>query len=296
MRHRLPTVAVVIVALAVYGAPPAAADLAQSAVVSEHPVQFTPHVLDGTVWSVAVVGGTVVVGGSFTSVADSSRRHTYARRNIFAFDLHDGTIRSFAPAVDGTVYSLARGPADTVYLGGGFTRVNGANQRGLARLTLSGNRLSSFHASIDRGDVRTVAERAGRVYAGGSFAAVNGVARAGLARLDAASGAVDRDFDARLSWPSGQRNGVENFDISPDGRLLVAIGALRRSGGSDRAQVAMFDISGPTAALTDWYTNAYQPPCGLRFETYVRQVKFSPDGSYMVIVVDWRRVLAGETL
>lgn len=285
MRHRLfAAVVVLVIAAAVGGAGPAAADLAQPSVVSENPVDYTPHVLDGTVWSMAVIGDTVVVGGAFTAVADSSRQQTYARRNIFAFGLHDGVVRRFAPVVDGTVYSLAAGPDDTVYLGGAFATVNGVKQRGLARLALTGERLSSFRASIDQGVVRTVAERSGRVYAGGTFSAVGGVPRLGLARLDAGTGAVDSRFDAQLSAPSPHRVGVENFDISPDGRMLVAIGGLRMSGRTARTQIAMFDISGPAATLADWYTNAYQPPCAPAYDSYVRQVKFSPDGSYLVVV------------
>src|SRR3954453_16330124 len=100
MRRRL-LAAVTLVAAAVACAHPAAADLAQSSVVSTNPVDYTPHVLDGTVWTMAVVGDTVVVGGAFTKVADNTRKHMYARKNIFAFGLNDGAIRTFAPTVDG---------------------------------------------------------------------------------------------------------------------------------------------------------------------------------------------------
>src|ERR1700754_60591 len=124
MRRRL-LAAVTLVCTAVACAHPATADLAQSSVVSANPVDYTPHVLDGTVWTMAVVGDTVVVGGAFTKVADNSRKSTYARKNIFAFDLNDGTIRSFAPDLDGAVYSLAAGADGTVYAGGAFKSVNG---------------------------------------------------------------------------------------------------------------------------------------------------------------------------
>ena len=123
MRRRLPA-ALLVVAAATTGIPaPAVADSWQPAVVSADPVGYTPHVLDGTVWAMAVVGRTVVVGGDFKAVADSSRRHTYARRNIFAFDLFTGAVRPFAPAVDGGVHSLAAGPGATVYAGGSFLTI-----------------------------------------------------------------------------------------------------------------------------------------------------------------------------
>src|SRR4051812_33222384 len=176
MRRRLLAAATIAIA-AVACAHPAAADPAHPSVVSPDPVDFTPHVLDGTVWTMAVVGDTVVVGGAFTKVTDSARRTTYARRNVFAFDLDDGTIRPFAPTVDGAVYAMAAGADDTVYLGGAFKTVNGAAQRGLARVALDGNRVSSFTAKINWGDVRALAARGNQLYAAGTFSAVNGVNR-----------------------------------------------------------------------------------------------------------------------
>jgi hypothetical protein len=287
MRRRL-LAAAVLVAAAVACAHPAEADMPQSTIVSTNPVDWTPHVLDGTVWSMTVVGDTVVVGGAFTKVADSSRHNTYARKNIFAFDANTGGIRSFAPAVDGAVYALTPGADDTVYAGGAFKSVNGAAQRGLARLGLNGQRVSSFGAKINWGDVRALQARGNFLYAGGTFSAINDVNRAALARMNATTGAVDTGFDARLSAPGLSRTRVEHFDISPNGRQLVAIGALLRSGSYDRTQIAMFDVSGPTAALTSWYTDAYKPACMKGFDTYLRQVKFSPDGSYFVVAATGR--------
>jgi hypothetical protein len=281
---RLLAAAVAVVAVLGAGIGPAAADLAQPAVVSENPVDWTPHVLDGTVWSMAVVGDTVVVGGSFTSVADSSRRHTYTRRNIFAFDLRDGRIRPFAPSVDGPVLALAAGPDDTVYAGGAFTTVNHAPSRGLTLLSLSGSRQGWFRARINKGDVRTLAVRDGQVYAGGTFTSINGEPRVGLARLDADTGDVDPAFDAHLSAPGLIRTYVEDAEISPDGRSMIVVGSLLKVGSTGRSRIAVFDLTRPGATLTSWYTEAYTPPCAPDFQAYLRQVKFSPDGSYFVVV------------
>ena len=289
MRRRLlAAVTVAAVAVATAGALPAAADIEQPTVVSADPVDFTPNVLDGTVWSMTVVGDTVVVGGAFSKVSDSSRKQTYARKNIFAFNLNTGAVSSFAPDVDGAVYALTAGADDTVYLGGAFKTVNGASSRGLARVGLNGQRVGSFSAKINWGDVRALAVRGSQLYAGGTFSAINGVNRVALARLSATSGAVDSGFDARLSAPGLSRTRVEHFDISPDGRKLVAVGALLKASGYDRTQLAVFDISGPTAALTSWYTDAYKPACMKGFDTYLRQVKFSPDGSYFVVAATGR--------
>ncbi|WP_430782989.1 PKD domain containing protein [Actinoplanes sp. G11-F43] len=290
MRRRLLAAATVAaVAVSAPAATVAKADIYHPTVVSANPVDWTPHVLDGTVWSLAVVGDTVVVGGAFTKVADAGRRNTYARKNVFAFGLRDGQIRPFAPQVDGAVYSLAAGPDHSVYLGGAFKHVNGTAQRGLARVSANdGGRYGSFGAKVDWGDVRALAARDGAVYAGGTFQGVNGVKRVGLARFDAYSGRVDEGFDAKLTGPGLKRVRVEHFDLSPDGRKLIAVGAFLRSGGEDRTQIALFDTSGSGASLTGWYTDAFKPTCMKGFDTYLRQVKFSPDGSYIVVAATGR--------
>src|SRR5689334_16560702 len=168
MRRRLLAAATVAAAV-VACAHPAAADMAHSTVVSPNPVDFTPHVLDGTVWSMAVVGDTVVVGGAFTKVTDADRRYTFNRKKLFAYVLRDGAIRTFAPEVDGAVYALTPGADGTVYAGGAFKTVNGTAQRGLTKLTLGGQRVSSFRARIGWGDVRALQARGSRLYAGGTF-------------------------------------------------------------------------------------------------------------------------------
>ncbi|MEJ3744521.1 delta-60 repeat domain-containing protein [Actinomycetes bacterium KLBMP 9797] len=284
MRGRLFAAAVLAAATAA-GVVPAVADVAQPAVVSADPVDWTPHVLDGTVRAITVVGDTVVVGGDFTSVASHDGAFRYRRTHLFAFGAHDGAIRRFAPHLDGPVYALAAGPDNTVYVGGAFRTVNGVGQRGLTRLSLaSGGRLASFQARINWGDVRALAVAGPRLYVGGAFTQVNGVARVALARLSTRSGRIDTGFDAQLTAIGAARARVEDFALSPDGGRLAVIGAITHAAGLPRRQVALLDVSGPRAVVTNWYTDAYQPDCDVTYDTYLRGVDFAPDGSYFVVV------------
>jgi hypothetical protein len=288
MRRRLIAAAVLAMA-GLAGVMPAGADLAQPSVVSTNPVDWTPHILDGTVWAVAVVGDAVVVGGNFTTVTDSSGRTRYARKHLFAYGLRDGRVRPWAPRVDAPVFALAAGANNTVYAGGFFKTVNGAAQRGLTRLSMAtGGRIAAFRAAINWGDVRAIAVSGARLYAGGTFSAVNGVPRTALVRLNAATGAVDAGFDARLAAPGLSRTRVEDFALSPDGRRLALIGAILKAGGRDRVQLALLDTSGPAAVVMDWYTDAYRSRCMKSFETYLRGVDFSPTGSYLVVTTTGR--------
>ncbi|MGN9910448.1 PKD domain containing protein [Phytohabitans sp. LJ34] len=284
MRRRLFAVAAVAAAT-VAGVVPAVAQVAQPAVVSADPVDWTPHVLDGTVHAIVQVGDTVVVGGTFSAVA-SDDGFQYQRDYLLAFGATDGVVRRFAPRLDGPVYALAAGPDGTVYAGGAFRTVNGVAQRGMTRLSLaSGARVAGFTADVNWGDVRALAASGRWLYAGGTFSSVNRVPRAGLARLDAGSGAVDAGFDAGLTAATAERRvRVEDFALAPGGRRLVIAGAFARAAGQDRVQLALLDVAGPRAVAANWYTDAFRDTCDAAYDTYLRGVDFAPDGSYFVVV------------
>ncbi|GHJ45504.1 hypothetical protein Cs7R123_28460 [Catellatospora sp. TT07R-123] len=297
MRRRvIPLAALaVLAALAAVAPPQAVAAVRAADTVSEDPADWTPHVLDGEVQAIALVGGTVVVGGEFTMVADSAGEQAYDRQNLFAFDLRTGAVLDFAPQLDGAVMSLAPGPDGSVFVGGEFQVVDGAYRRGLVRLDLAtGEPVAGFTAEINWGDVRGLVPSGRWLYLAGSFSAIGGVERVGLARVDALTGAVDPRFDARLSAPEIGRVKVEDIAITPSGDRLLAVGAFTRVGSTRRTQAAMFDLTRPKAALADWSTDAYAPRCRDNFDTYMRAADFSPDGRFLVIVTTGR--LSGSRL
>lgn len=284
VRGRLVVGAVVVATLGA-GIATAAAQIAHPTVVDEHPVPWTPHVLDGVVNAITVVGDTVVVGGTFTEVTDATGTIHQVRPYLFGFGLHDGWIRPLYAELDGPVTALAPGPDGTVYLGGDFRTVNGVAQRGVTRLRVdTGQRVDGFRAAVANGTVRTLATHDGWLYVGGTFSHVGGVARAGLARLDTDTGAVDRTFDAGLTFEEGERVKVEDLAVAPDGRRLVAVGNFSRAHGLSRPQLVMLDVAADPPTVADWHTDAYRPSCAPVFTGYLRGVDFSPDGSWFVVV------------
>ena len=90
--------------------------------VSAVPSTATPNVLDGTVFAITQVGGTMVIGGSFTKAANpgGTTQVTDATNGkyILAFDATTGAVKTaFAPGLDGQVQTLQPGPtANTVYV------------------------------------------------------------------------------------------------------------------------------------------------------------------------------------
>ncbi|MEV5553941.1 hypothetical protein AB0L44_09795 [Nonomuraea wenchangensis] len=248
--------------------------------MSADPVDTTPHVLDGIVNAIAVVGRTVVVGGSFSEVTDAARKQVLARDNLFAFDLPTGRILpGFAPVVPGPVRGLAAGDGGTVYVGGEFYRVNNTRARGLARVRLSdGALVPGFAPNLVGGTVNTLARQDGSLYVGGDFTGP----REALARLDATTGAADPGFAVTPGEPLTPRVKVYALAIAR-GRLLVD-GSFTTLDGQSRPQLGLIDVTGPTARVAPWRTETYARKCSDAFPSYVRGLDFSPDGGYFVVV------------
>jgi hypothetical protein len=253
---------------------------AHSRVVSADPVDSTPHVLDGIVNAITLVGRTVVVGGSFTEVADAGRSTVYRRDNLFAYDVVTGRVLpGFRPGVAGPVYGLAAGDRGTVYVGGEFPGVNNLRSRALARLSLAdGSLVPGFEPRIGGGMVTALARQGTRLYVGGDFISPG----TALARLDAATGAPDRDFAITPGDPLTARVKVYALALSRD-RLAVD-GTFTTLGGHSRPQLGLIDVGGRVARVAPWRTEAYARRCMSNFPSYVRGLDFSPDGRYFAVV------------
>jgi hypothetical protein len=272
--------------------PPAtsrAVNVAQSVVVSPDPVDWTPHALDGQVNAVAKVGTRIVVGGSFTQVQEASGGPTLTRNYLFAYDARTGAVdRAFTPRLDGSVQALAPSPAGgAVFVGGFFDNVNGNPSKSLAKLEIpSGDAVAAFSAHADA-SVRDLVVWGTRLFVGGTFHHLNGVPRETIGMLDTVTGTVDPDLDLAVAgtlYPGVGVPLVARLDVSPDGSHLVMIGNFRTVNGLERPQAAMIDLTRRPAAVANWRNDRYGAACALSIDTYVRDVDFSPDGSYFVIV------------
>jgi hypothetical protein len=288
MRRRVMLSALVsaVVLVGLVAQPGGAVNVPQPVVVSADPANWTPHVLDGKVDAIVVVGGKVVAGGLFTQVATAADPATpIARSNIFAFDAATGAIDpSFAPALDGEVESLAVAPDGLhVFAGGRFTRINGVAQKSLVKLRLSdGARITQFKGRTNA-RVKDMAVSGGKLYIGGTFATVNGVARVALAALDPTTGALSPDLNLAFSGPRTGTLNTDKLDVTPDGSKLIAIGNWTLVNGLQRDQIVMVDLTTTPASVFDWATTRYQQQCASVFDTYMRDVDVSPDGTYFVV-------------
>jgi hypothetical protein len=288
--------AVIVLVAASVGGPRAVGEslpgIPPGVVVSEDPVDWTPHVLDGRVYALARVGNRMVVGGSFSKVRQAESGEILTRRNLFAFDVSSGAVATdFVPDPDGSVGALAPAPdGSSVFVGGHFRQVGGSPAKSLAKLdTLTGGLSPDFRVAV-AGKVEDIAVHDSRLFVAGSLSSVNGTTRSGLAAVDTVTGALDPNLDIPFSEPRDGTLAVTRIDVTPDGSRLVALGGFGRAAGQERHQIAVLDVGATPARLADWHTDRYQVKCSDAFpNTYMRDVDISPDGSFFVVVTTGAR-------
>lgn len=267
--------------------PAQASEQEHSKVVSSTPVNNTPHVLDGTVFSIAEVGDVIVLGGSFTQVQEASGGQVLTRNRVVAFNKHTGAIsQSFAPSFNSTVRSVVAAPDGlSVYIGGQFGTLNGSSVPKVLRLNVSsGQRVAAFSPQSIDAVVHDMKLSGDRLFISGEFSRIGSQDRAGLAELNPTSGALRASTNVVFAGTHrGGNTLVHKFDVSPDGTKLVATGNFTTIDGLDRVQVGVIDVSGAQATVSSWQTDRWKPMCYSSFAYYLNDLDFSPDGNYFVL-------------
>ena len=281
-RWRAPVLGLLVLALIAPSA--ASASISQPAVVSANPVNFTPNLEDDGVvknaaaYAVAQLGDTMYIGGAFHKVTNPSRTVTYARSNFLAFSASTGAVAPMAPTFDGPVWALLVN-SSSLYVGGAFKQVNGVARRGLVKLDASTGAIDpTFKPIIKWGNVTEIRLVGGRLLIGGTFPKR-------LAALDPTTGADTGYLALGISGSVASNAGssrVYRFAVNPAGDRLVAIGNFTTVAGEPRRQAFMLRL-GATATLSPWHPHALDLQCSADdTPVYLRDVDFSPDGSYFV--------------
>ncbi|KAB1910892.1 malectin domain-containing carbohydrate-binding protein [Micromonospora sp. AMSO31t] len=267
--------------------------------VSEVPTDKTPNINDGNVVAIYDAGTKVIVGGSFTKAQNRGSATTeVTRKGVLAFDKATGKLDdSFAPVLDGEVTAVIAGPTPgTVYLAGTFNKVGDSNFRKLALLNVEdGTPVAGFKGPAFNGTVSDIALVDGRLLVGGIFSTVTATTtRNGLASLNPTTGAVTDYLTVALTehhnWTSTNGGasagvGVEKMAVSPDGKHLVVIGNFKKANGVVHDQIVRINLGESTATIADWNTDGYSGACKYTaFDSWVRDVQFSPSGKYFVVV------------
>jgi hypothetical protein len=271
--------------LAVAGMGTASASPAIGRVVSTNPVNYTPNITDGAAYKSAEANGMLYVGGSFTSVtaaAGTSPAGTFTRNHVLAFNAATGSIStSFAPNVNGDVWAIV--PSGTsLYIGGSFTSVNGVARRGLAKINATTGAVdTAFNAGIASGMVTESALVSGRLIISGTFGqrilAVNPTSGAN-------TGYINVPVTGSVASNAGPVE-VYRFAVDPAGTRLVGVGNFTTVGGATHYRAFMLNLGATAATVSAWrYTPLQQMCASTSLPDYMRDVDFSPDGSYFVTV------------
>jgi hypothetical protein len=290
-RTTLTTLATLIGMLALLLAPlgrsAQAFDSPQGRLVGDAPAAGTPHVLDGRVNSIAQVGSSMVLGGSFTSARNDNSQTTLPRNRLLAFDATTGQISTtFVPNPNGTITTvIPAGDGSTVYVAGSFSSIGGVARTNVARVRVSdGAVLTEFNAGSVTGQVKDLRLRNGRLWLAGAFTHVGGKAQKALATVNATTGAFDAYMRLTLAGVhNGSYTAVAKIDINPSGSRLVAIGNFDTLNGVKNHQLLMLDVTGAAAAPAPFQTSFYESPCSQSFDSYMRDLDFSPSGAFFVV-------------
>ena len=242
--------------VALFGGVLTAPALADSAPVNPNdpktPVTVTADSLptaqhDGVAWQAVTVGNTVYVAGRFNNARPygaAAGTQLVARRNILAFDLASGVLKSnFAPNLNGQALSIAASPdGSRIYVGGDFTTVNGVQRLRIAALDPDDGSLISSFAPKVAASVRAIVASNSTVWFGGTFNAVGSVARNRLAAASASTGAL-------LAWnPSADDSRVNALALSPTADRVVVGGAFTTLNGSNRPGYGLGMVNSVTGA------------------------------------------------
>jgi hypothetical protein len=204
---------------------------------------FAPQLDQGPAYSVvAGPGGTVYLGGAFTTVTDAAGTHTL-NRGVVQLNVTPGNpatdghvVTAFTGHVNGYVRSLAYN-GTALYAGGQFSRVDGTAEAGVARLNATTGAVDpSFGLSISNPAVSGLALKVTamaltadgrRLAVAGTFLDVGGQPRPRLALITTGGGFGGKAAVANWAAPilandcSAEHDYVRGVDFAPDGSWLV---------------------------------------------------------------------------
>ncbi len=212
---------------------------------------------DGAVvWSQAVVGNTVYVGGDFTTARPAGAKRgvdEVPRTYLLAYDITTGNLLSFNHTLNGQVRGVAASPdGQRVYVTGDFTSVDGQQRDRIAAFsTADGSLVAGFHPVLGASGLAVAATNS-TVYVGGNFTKVSQkpgaemAGRAHLAAFAAGDGAV-------TGFQADANTAVTALAVTKAGDRLAVGGRFETLNGTTARGLG--SVSPDTGAVQDFPVN-----------------------------------------
>ena len=206
---------------------------------------FNPNA-NGTVNVIALQGGQILVGGSFTTLSPNGG--AAVTRNRIARLNPDGTLdTAFNPNASSTVFAIAM-QGSKIIVGGTFTTLspNGGGTltcNRIARLNPDGTLDTTFDRNASSSVFAIAVQGGGKVLVGGAFTSIGGQSRNRIARLDPTTGLAD-SLNPNANRP------VSSIAVQADGKILAG-GGFTSIGGQPRSLIARLDA---TTGLADSFS------------------------------------------
>ena len=166
---------------------------------------------NGTVFTLAVSGGTVYLGGSFTSIENSSGTGTVARSELASVDTTNGYDTGWNPDAGSTVRVVAVS-SGAVLAGGNFDSVNDQTRDDAAAISAATGEPTAWNPHTS-GEVEALAVSGSTVYLGGSFTSIENSSGTGTVTRDDAA-AVDATTGFDTGWNPNPNGTVWTLAVS----------------------------------------------------------------------------------
>ncbi len=193
--------------------------------------------------AIATDGTYIYVAGSSGSIAPGINAR-FPRINILT-GIPDEDWSGYA---SNTIYGL-HVSGDYIYLGGGFTHVQGENgniaRNRVARIQLSTGNVDAWNPNANN-TVQSFVVDGSDIYVGGQFTTIGGQSRDRLAKLNNTTGAAD------ATWDPGASSSVIAIDKDDD--YVYVGGYFTTAGGQTRNRVARLNKTNGDADAT-WNPN-----------------------------------------